>query len=62
MRETAGTDAPALTEIRRVLRPGGWLGCRELIGSSCFFEPGVDDLNSGWETFADLLAANGGHP
>jgi len=52
----------ALTEIRRVLRPAGRLSCRELICSSCFFEPGVDDLNSGWVTFGDLLAANGGHP
>ena len=52
----------ALSEVRRVLRPGGRLGCRELIGSSCFFEPGLDDLNSGWDTFSHLLSANGGHP
>ena len=51
-----------LAEVRRVLKPGGLLACRELIKSSCFFEPGVDDLNSGWDTFGDLLAANGGHP
>ena len=51
-----------LAEVKRVLKPGGLLACRELIKSSCFFEPGVDDLNSGWDTFGDLLAANGGHP
>lgn len=56
-------DTPAvLAEVKRVLKPGGLLACRELIKSSCFFEPGVDDLNSGWDTFGDLLAANGGHP
>lgn len=51
-----------LAEVRRVLKPGGLLACRELIKSSCFFEPGVDGLNAGWDTFGDLLAANGGHP
>ena len=55
------TDA-ALSEVRRVLRPGGWLGCRELIGSACFFGPVVDYPNDGWATFANLLSANGGHP
>ena len=52
----------ALAEVRRVLKPGGWLGCRELIGQSSFFEPDVDDLNGAWTAYAQLLASNGGHP
>lgn len=50
-----------LAEVKRVLRPGGILSCRELIGESSFSEP-APDLREGWEVFWDLIAANGGHP
>ena len=51
----------ALAEIRRVLKSGGLLGSREVICASSFFEPDVNGLNGAWETFAELLEANGGH-
>ncbi len=52
----------ALREVKRVLKPGGILACRELVVSSCFAEPDFGDLDAAWATFSTLLAANGGHP
>lgn len=54
--------AAALNEARRVLKPGGLLFSRELIVSASFIEPGEDEMRSAWNTFAKLLAGNGGHP
>ncbi len=56
-----GTQA-VLAEVMRVLRPGGILSVRELNTPSSFIEPGFGELESAWDTFAGLLAANGGHP
>ncbi len=53
---------PLLTEIRRVLKPEGLIACRDMIGSSCFFEPDLGSLSGAWEAFERLLSANGGHP
>ena len=56
-------DTPAvLSEVMRVLKPGGLAGCRELLVSSCFLEPSIGDVVSAWNVFAGLLAANGAHP
>ncbi len=51
-----------LAEIRRVLKPGGIVACREMIGDSSFAEPDFGNLAHAWRTFERLLAANGGHP
>ncbi len=48
-----------LSEVKRVLKPGGIISSREMFVDSCFFEPDVD---GGWATFAKLISANGGHP
>ncbi len=54
--------AAVLAEVRRVLKPGGVLGCREMISDSSFTRPDYGVLQSAWEMFADLVAADDGHP
>ena len=54
--------AAALKEARRVLKPGGLIFSRELIVSSSFIEPSEERTRPAWNTFAKLLAGNGGHP
>ena len=51
-----------LAEVKRVLKPGGILPCREMIGGSTFFEPDPDNgIADALATFLALLEANGGH-
>ncbi len=52
----------ALAEARRVLKPGGLLSTRDLIGESSFFEPVNDGLREAWTTFTTLMRGNGAHP
>ncbi len=53
----------ALGEINRVLKPGGVLACREIIMDSFFIHPDTTGLlNRGYAVFADVLAADDGHP
>ena len=54
--------AAVLSEVMRVLKPGGLVGCRELFVSSCFLEPTDPRVPQAWNVFAGLLSANGGHP
>ena len=54
--------AAALAEVKRVLKPGGVIGGRELITASCFVEPDLANTAEAWNVFGNLLAANGGHP
>ena len=51
-----------LSEVRRVLKPGGIVSAREMIGASSFSEPELNGLGDVWTTFQNLLEANGGHP
>ena len=51
-----------LAEVKRVLKPGGIVSAREMFVDSSFFEPGHADTLPAWNTFANLLAGNGGHP
>ena len=50
-----------LTEIKRVLKPGGILGSRELISSSIVMGPEFEVLGDAWKMFGKRLDANNGH-
>ena len=52
----------ALAEVKRVLKPGGILGCREMIGSASFVYPDMNIIPRSWDMLADLLSADDGHP
>ena len=51
-----------LAEALRVVKPGGIIAAREMIGDATFTAPEVDDLAGAMATFLKLLEANGGHP
>ena len=51
-----------LAEVKRVLKPGGIIASREIIVASCFLEPGAEETAPAWNTFSNLVSANGGHP
>ena len=54
--------AAALAEMKRVLKPGGIIGCRDMICGSCFTEPDFGVIRKSWDMFEDLLTADDGHP
>lgn len=51
-----------LAEVRRVLKPGGLVAARDMIGASSFSEPDFEGLSAVWTTFSNLLETNGAHP
>ena len=51
-----------LAEAKRVLKPGGIIGCREMIGESCFTYPDYGVIGRSWEMFEDIVATDEGHP
>ncbi len=51
-----------LTEVKRVLKPGGIIGCREMICESCYTYPDFGVIRKAWDMFEDLLTADDGHP
>ncbi|MCY4107853.1 MAG: methyltransferase domain-containing protein [Chloroflexi bacterium] len=52
----------ALAEVKRVLKPGGILSCREMICESSFTYPDFGVIRNSWDMFEDLLVADDGHP
>ena len=54
--------AAVLSEIKRVLKPGGIIACREMICASSFAHPDFGVIGRSWDMFADLLASDDGHP
>ena len=51
-----------LAEAMRVVKPGGIIAAREMIGDATFMAPEVGDLDGAMATFLKLLETNGGHP
>ncbi len=54
--------AAALAEVKRVLKPGGVIGSREMICESCFTYPDYGVIRKAWDMFEDLLMADDAHP
>ena len=52
----------ALAEVMRVLKPGGIIGCREMICDASFIYPSLGVLQTVWEVFSGLVAFDDGHP
>ena len=51
-----------LAEVKRVLKPGGIIGCREMISRSSFTHPDFGVMRQSWDMFEDMIATDGGHP
>ncbi|MDE2861754.1 MAG: methyltransferase domain-containing protein [Chloroflexota bacterium] len=54
--------AAVLAEVKRVLKPGGIIGCRELNCSASFTYPDFGIIRRAWDMFEDVLTADDGHP
>ena len=54
--------AAVMAEVKRVLKPGGLIACREMICKSCFNHPDFGVLRYAWDMFEDLLEADDAHP
>ena len=51
-----------LTEVKRVLKPGGLIACREMICESSFVHPDTGIFETAWHALEDLLTFDHGHP
>ena len=51
-----------LAEVKRVLKPGAIIGCRENIIASNYIKPDLGIMGGMWPLFANLMSFNGGHP
>ena len=54
--------ARALAEVKRVLRTGGMVACRDIMLGSCFAHPELGVMQRSLEVFIDLVESDGGHP
>ena len=52
----------ALTEVKRVLKPGGVIASRETIMESSFLRPDLYSLNDIWLIYSNLVEFDEGHP
>ena len=52
----------ALAEVMRVLKPGGIIGCREMICDASFIHPNLGVLQTIWDMYAGMVAFDDGHP
>ena len=50
-----------LRELRRVLKPGGIIGCREMLMEASFSFPDDGTLARSWQIFTDILELNFRH-
>ena len=48
--------------MKRVLKPGGLIACREMICESSFVHPDMGIMRTGWNALEDLLTFDDGHP
>ncbi len=51
-----------LAEVKRVLKPGGIIACREAIIESSFMYPDFGALRESWYMYEDILETDAGHP
>ena len=51
-----------LAEVKRVLKPGGLIACREMMVDSSFTYPDYGVLSRAWDMFEDMVALDDGHP
>ena len=56
-------DVPTvLSEVKRVLKPGGLIACREMICEASFTYPDFGIMRQSWQVLEDVLAMDDGHP
>ena len=54
--------AAVLAEVKRVLKPGGVIGCREMICDASFTHPDFGIIRRAWDMFEALISFDDGHP
>ena len=52
----------ALAEVKRVLKPGGIIACRDMTCESCYTHPDLGIMRKSWDLTEDIIATDGGHP